>query len=110
MLSSGRRWTATCARGMADMRRSGGWWLQLTLSRAKEFVDAPGGGREAAFPLEWLGPLLAPRQYGQLRPRPQAEAPREHAMNVPLDSVCEYLRQWGDLSLTELRRRTAEQM
>lgn len=31
-------------------------------------------------------------------------------MNVPLDSVCEYLRQWGDLSLTELRQLAAEQM
>ncbi len=31
-------------------------------------------------------------------------------MNVSLDKVCDYLRKWGDLSLTDLRALTAERM
>ena len=31
-------------------------------------------------------------------------------MNVPLEKVCEYLREWGDLTVGELRSLTAERM
>jgi len=31
-------------------------------------------------------------------------------MNVPLDKVCDYLREWGDLSVRELRELLAEKM
>jgi hypothetical protein len=31
-------------------------------------------------------------------------------MNVPLDKVCDYLREWGDLTVRELREMLADKM
>jgi hypothetical protein len=31
-------------------------------------------------------------------------------MNVPLDRVCDYLREWGDLTVQALREMAAERM
>jgi hypothetical protein len=31
-------------------------------------------------------------------------------MNVPLDRVCDYLREWGDLSVRELREMLADRL